>query len=151
MISLTNVPASTLGARDFSSAVSGFFSARGFGLRPTPRIPATHEKNLWYPAKVTRVSTHSPHISLKRGYKHRFIQEEINGKVRLIRRSHALKTSTRQESERVPFAVVTFNPVLPNINHIISGNPFFILHNDAKKKFLLLLLYPIAVAIIYVT
>ena len=64
MISLTNVPASTLGARDFSSAVSGFFAARGFGLQPTPRIPATLEKNLWYPAKATRVSTQSPHISL---------------------------------------------------------------------------------------
>ena len=50
----------TLGARDFSSAVSGFcqvfivtraksFAARGFGLRPTPKIPAAREKNLWYP------------------------------------------------------------------------------------------------------
>ena len=51
----------TLGARDFSSAVSGFcqvfmgdprvfslgFAARGFGLRPTPKIPAAGEKNLW--------------------------------------------------------------------------------------------------------
>ena len=36
----------TLGARDFSSAVSGF---RGFGLRPTPKIPAVREKSLWYP------------------------------------------------------------------------------------------------------
>ena len=30
---------STLGARDFSSAVSGF------GLRPTPKIPTAREKN----------------------------------------------------------------------------------------------------------
>ena len=40
----------TLGARDFSSAVSGFrfsgFAARGFGLRPTPKIPIAREKNL---------------------------------------------------------------------------------------------------------
>ena len=43
----------TLGARDFSSAVSGFCQVfivtRGFGLRPTPKIPAAREKNLWYP------------------------------------------------------------------------------------------------------
>ena len=59
----------TLGARDFSSAVSSFcrvfivtraksslrardfcrgFAARGFGLRPTPKILASREKNLWY-------------------------------------------------------------------------------------------------------
>ena len=59
----------TLGARDFSSAVSGLcqvseavlgpgqhrkFAARGFGLRPTPKIPIVPEKNLWYPGyKVT--------------------------------------------------------------------------------------------------
>ena len=58
----TNAPlvCITLGARDFSSAVSGFcqvfivtraksFAARGFGLRPTPKIPAASEKNPWYP------------------------------------------------------------------------------------------------------
>ena len=45
----------TLGARDFSSAVSGFCQvfivthARGFGLRPTPKIPTAREKNLCYP------------------------------------------------------------------------------------------------------
>ena len=43
----------TLGARDFSSAVSGFCQVfivtRGFGLRPTPKIPVAREKNLWYP------------------------------------------------------------------------------------------------------
>ena len=40
-----------LGARDFSSAVSSplVASARGFGLRPTPKIPTAREKNLWYP------------------------------------------------------------------------------------------------------
>ena len=58
------VSADTLGARDFSSAVFGFcqffivnraksfsrgFAARGFGLRPTPKIPATRKKNLWHP------------------------------------------------------------------------------------------------------
>ena len=60
----------TLGARDFSSAVSGlcqvfivtraFFSRlrllvasaygrRCVGLRPTPKISSAREKNLWYP------------------------------------------------------------------------------------------------------
>ena len=53
----------TLGARDFSSAVSGFcqvfivasplvasaYGRRCVGLRPTPKIPAVREKNLWYP------------------------------------------------------------------------------------------------------
>ena len=49
------------GARDFqvSSAVSGFREVRkkrkaksffrGFGLRSTPKIPASLEKYLWYP------------------------------------------------------------------------------------------------------
>ena len=35
----------TLGARDFSSAVSEDVSAFG----QTPKIPAAREKNLWYP------------------------------------------------------------------------------------------------------
>jgi len=56
----------TLDARDFASAVSGccqvfivFLAAsplvasaygrRCVGLRPTPKIPAAREKNLWYP------------------------------------------------------------------------------------------------------
>ena len=38
----------TLGARNFSCAVSGF-AAHDFGLRPTPKIPAAREKNVWYP------------------------------------------------------------------------------------------------------
>ena len=46
----------TLGARDFSSVVSGFcqvfivsrFAARSFDLRQTPKIPAAREKNLSY-------------------------------------------------------------------------------------------------------
>ena len=58
----------TLGATDFSSAVSSFcqatvtraksslrargfsrcFAAGGFCLRPTPKILASREKNLWY-------------------------------------------------------------------------------------------------------
>ena len=25
------------------------FAARGFGFRPTPKIPSAREKNLWYP------------------------------------------------------------------------------------------------------
>ena len=37
----------TLGATDFSSAVS--YGRRRVGLRPTPKIPAAREKNLWYP------------------------------------------------------------------------------------------------------
>ena len=53
----------TLGARDFSSTVSGFcevfiaasplvasaYGQRRVGLRPTPKIPTAREKNLWYP------------------------------------------------------------------------------------------------------
>ena len=42
----------TLGARDFSSAVSGFCQAYGrrcVGLRLTTKIPTAREKNLWYP------------------------------------------------------------------------------------------------------
>ena len=55
----------TLGARDFSSAVSGFcqvfivtrasplvasaYGRRRVGLRPTPKLPAAREKNPWYP------------------------------------------------------------------------------------------------------
>ena len=48
----------TLGARDFSSEVSGFcqvflvtraYGQRCVGLRPTPKIPAVRGKNLWYP------------------------------------------------------------------------------------------------------
>ena len=45
----------TLGARDFSSAVSGFcqvfIATRGFGLRPKMCRPSAtaREKNLWYP------------------------------------------------------------------------------------------------------
>ena len=45
----------TLGARDFSSAVSGFcqvfIATRGFGLRPKMCRPlaTAREKNLWYP------------------------------------------------------------------------------------------------------
>ena len=41
-----------LGARDFSSAVSGFCQAydrRCVGLRLTTKIPTAREKNLWYP------------------------------------------------------------------------------------------------------
>ena len=58
--------ASTLGARDFSSGVSGFcqvflsparkasplvnlaYGRRCVDLQPTPKIPAAREKNLWY-------------------------------------------------------------------------------------------------------
>ena len=68
---------------------------------------------------------------IKREYKHCFIQQEIN-KVRLIPRSHAFETFTRQESDRVPF-LVTFNPALPNINHIICGN-LNILHSSQRCK-----------------
>ena len=47
----------TLGARDFSSAVSGLcrllvasaYGRRCVGLRPTPKISSAREKNLWYP------------------------------------------------------------------------------------------------------
>ena len=68
-----------------------------------------------------RLNALTTHL-INTAYKHCFIQQEIN-KVRLIPRSHAHETSTRQESDRVPF-VVTFNPALPNMNpgHVNPGN-----------------------------
>ena len=42
-------------------------------------------------------------------------------KVRQIPRSRALKTSTKKESNRIPF-VVTLNPALPNLRQVISSN-----------------------------
>ena len=41
----------TLGARDFSSAVSGFCQVFivTLGLWQAPKLPAAREKNLWYP------------------------------------------------------------------------------------------------------
>ena len=64
-----NFRSNTLGVRDFSSAVSGFcqvfivapplvasgYGQRYVGLRPTPKIPAAREKNLWYPAGRIKV------------------------------------------------------------------------------------------------
>ena len=76
------------------------------------------------------LNAHTTHL-INRACKHRFIQQEIN-KGRLIPRSHALKTFTRQESDRVRF-VVTSNPALPNINDIISGN-LNILHSSQRCK-----------------
>ena len=56
VFSRKEISPSTLGARDFSSAVSGFCQVfivtrvtRGFGQRPTLKIPAADEKKLWYP------------------------------------------------------------------------------------------------------
>ena len=60
----------------------------------------------------TRSDALTSHL-IKRGYKYRFIKDEID-KVRRIPRSRALETSTKKESNRIPF-VVTFNPALPNI------------------------------------
>ena len=77
--------------------------------------------------RLNAVTTHLINTACK----HRFIQQEIN-KVRLIPRSHAFETFTRQESDRVPF-LVTFNPALPNINHIICGN-LNILHSSQRCK-----------------
>ena len=77
--------------------------------------------------RLNAVTTHLINTACK----HRFIQQEIN-KVRLIPRSHAFETFTRQESDRVPFSV-TFNPALPNINHIICGN-LNILHSSQRCK-----------------
>ena len=67
----------TLGARDFSSAVSGFCQvfivirakrfSRGFGLRPTSKIPAASEKNLWYPGNVSIVKSVKDYIRLLPG------------------------------------------------------------------------------------
>ena len=67
----------------------------------------------------TRPDALASHL-IKRGYKYRFIKDEID-KVRQIPRSRALKTSTKKESNRIPF-VVTFNPALPNIPQVISSN-----------------------------
>ena len=67
----------------------------------------------------TRSDALASHL-IKRGYKYRFIKDEID-KVRQIPRSRALKTSTKKESNRIPF-VVTFNPALPNIPQVISSN-----------------------------
>ena len=77
--------------------------------------------------RLNAVTTHLINTACK----HRFIQQEMN-KVRLIPRSHAFETFTRQESDRVPF-LVTFNPALPNINHIICGN-LNILHSSQRCK-----------------
>lgn len=47
----------TLGARDFSGMVSGFWVFfivwRCVGLWPTLKIPASREKNLWYPVQLS--------------------------------------------------------------------------------------------------
>ena len=67
----------------------------------------------------TRSDALTSHL-IKRGYKYRFIKDESD-KVRQIPRSRALKTSTKKESNRIPF-VVTFNPALPNIRQVISSN-----------------------------
>ena len=67
----------------------------------------------------TRSDALTSHL-IKRGYKYRFIKDEID-KVRQIPCSRALKTSTKKESNRIPL-VVTFNPALPNIRQVISSN-----------------------------
>ena len=67
----------------------------------------------------TRSDALTSHL-IKRGYKYRFIKDEID-KVRQIPRSRALETSSKKESNRIPF-VVTFNPALPNIRQGISSN-----------------------------
>ena len=67
----------------------------------------------------TRSDALTSHL-IKRGYKYRFIKDEID-KVRQIPRCRALETSTKKESNRIPF-VVTFNPALPNIRQVISSN-----------------------------
>ena len=35
--------------RSVPEVFSRGFAVRGFGLRPTPKIPAVREKSLWYP------------------------------------------------------------------------------------------------------
>ena len=67
----------------------------------------------------TRSDALTSHL-IKRGYKYRFIKDEID-KVRQIPHSRALKTSTKKDSNRIPF-VVTFNPALPNTRQVISSN-----------------------------
>ncbi|KAL9986541.1 hypothetical protein ACROYT_G000708, partial [Oculina patagonica] len=69
---------------------------------------------------------------VKRGYDHRFVQEQIK-KVVEIPRSRALETSTKsREENRIPF-VVTFNPILPNISKVIRNN-ISILHSSQKCR-----------------
>ena len=46
---LSRRPACTLGARDFSSAVSSAYGRRSVGHRPTPKIPAVCEKKSLVP------------------------------------------------------------------------------------------------------
>ena len=77
------------------------------------RICSTHE---FFNTRSDALTSHL----IKRGYKYRFIKNEID-KVRQIPRSRALQTSTKKESNRIPF-VVTFNPALPNIRQVISSN-----------------------------
>ena len=79
--------------------------------------------------RLNAVTTHLINTACK----HRFIQQEIN-KVRLIPRSHAFETFTRQESDRVPF-LVTFNPALPNINPGLEVNFLVHLQSFASKIF----------------
>ena len=67
----------------------------------------------------TRSDALTSHL-IKSGYKYRFIKDEID-RVRQIPRSRALETSTKKESNRIPF-VVTFNPALPNITQVIFSN-----------------------------
>ena len=75
---VTNNGFSTLGARGFSWAVSGFgqvlksdprgFAARVFGLRPTKRSSPSHtRKNLWYPGNGFSESRERKTLGWRRG------------------------------------------------------------------------------------
>ena len=56
----------------------------------------------------------------KRGYKRRFIQDQIS-RAKQIPRNEALKEqkqASKDTSDRVPF-IITYNPALPNIQDVI--------------------------------
>ena len=81
---------------------------------------------------LTNVSTHSAHISLT-GVINTLSSSKKYAKYALLHTATLSKhRQGRKLSDRVPF-VVTFNPVLPNISHIISGN-LNILHSLQRCK-----------------
>ena len=59
------------------------------------------------------------HHLIQRGYKKRSIHDAIK-KASLVTREEALAGKTKSKSlQRVPFVVVTYNPMLPNIPKIL--------------------------------
>ena len=67
----------------------------------------------------TRSGALTTHL-MKRGYKHRLVKDAVE-KVLQISRSRAPETSTKKESDIIPFEI-TLNPEVPNISQVISSN-----------------------------